>query len=162
MFANKPAMARRWASETPKNKKLPAKRHPEKTVTAAYAAGINDALAHFGVKLGGEEIRLQIPRREFHGWRAAWQDERAKAEKRADDDAAATPLEPQADPDAPVERLTAMLQALEPGKGPKLENTTKDRLERDVLWGAPSNLAGGDTANRLSDMGQPTEFGGVF
>jgi hypothetical protein len=72
------------------------------------------------------------------------------------------PLPPQADPDSPVERLTALLQRLDAPNGPRTDNATKDRLDRDVLWGAPSNLSGGDTASRLSDMGQPTGFGGVF
>jgi hypothetical protein len=165
MFANEPAMARRWARETPSMKKLPDKKGPEQSVKRAYEAGVADAFVQFGLKLGAEEIRLQIPRRQFHGWDAAWRNLAANAEKKAagePEDAAPVPLEPQAGPDSPVERLTAMLQQLDLPGGPRTENATKDRLERDVLWGAPSNLAAGDAANRVSDMGQPTNFGGVF
>jgi hypothetical protein len=165
MFANEPAMARRWARETPKGKQLPRKKHPAQTVKRAYESGVVHALARFGLKLGAEEIRLQIPRRQFHGWDAAWRNLAANAEKKAagePEDAAPVPLEPQANEDSPVERLTAILQQLDAPGGPRMENATKDRLERDVLWGAPSNPSAGDTANRLSDMGQPTDFGGVF
>ncbi len=165
MFANEPAMARRWGRETPRGTKLPYKKGPEQNVKRAYEAGITDALVRFGFKLGAEEIRLQIPRRQFHGWDAAWRNVAGKAEKKAagnPEDAAPVPLESQADPDSPVERLTAILQQLDAPNGPRMENATKDRLERDVLWGGPSNLSGGDAGSRLSDLGQPTDFGGVF
>jgi len=164
MFANEPAMARRWARETPKGKKLPYKKHPEQTVKRAYEAGIVEALERFGLKLG-EEIRLQIPRRQFHGWDAAWRNAAGKGQKRAagePEDAAPVPLESQADTDSPVERLTSMLRQLDSPNAPRLANATKDRLDRDVHWGTPSNLSAGDSGNRLSDLGQPTEFGGVF
>lgn len=111
------------------------------------------------MKRGSEEIRLQIPRRTFHGFDAAFKNA-PRGEKKADEVASAPPLEPQADENSPVERLTAMLQQID-APGEQRADATKDPLDRNVAWGPPSNLAGGDTAGRLSDMGQPTGIGAV-
>lgn len=161
LWAQHPELAREFEDATPKGKKLPEKLHPEKTVKRSHDEGFSAALTFF--KVSSEEIRLQIPRRKFHGLDAAMGSAN-RGEKKADGDQheqSAPPLEPQADPDSPVEKLTALLQQIEaPGQqGP---DATKDPLDRSVAWGAPSNLAGGDVANRVSDMGQPTSVGAVF
>jgi len=156
MYARHPELAAEFEAATPKGKKLPEKKHPEKTVKRAFDAGIAMALSRF--KLAGEEIRLKIPHRQFHGWDAAWRN--ADRSKRADE--FTQPLEPQSHEDDPIERLTAAIQELEDPKGSKKPDATKDPLDRNVQWGAPSNLSGGDTANRGSDMGQNTAVGQVW
>jgi len=142
MFAKKPEMAREWAAHTPKGKKLP------EHVKESHALGIVAALAHFGFKQAAEEIRLKIPRREFHGWDEAFRSEHDRNAKRADDGTA--------------NDLAQLLDQVEAPRSPAAQASARDPLERSVAWGAPSHLDAGDTANRLSDMGQPTSVGIAF
>ena len=155
LWATNPELAGEFEEATPNGIKLPEKKHPEKTVKRAFTEGALAALAYF--KVAGEEIRLKIPNRQFHGWDAAWRG--AGLAKKAD--SFTQPLEAQGHEDDPVERLTAALQELPDPKGALKSDATKDPLDRNVLWGAPSNLAGGDAANRGSDMGQNTGVGAI-
>lgn len=157
MYARHPALAEEFEAATPKGKKLPEKKHPEKTVKRAYDDGFNTALHRF--KLGGEEIRLQIPRREFHGFDAAFKDA-SRGEKKAHGTQETPPMEPQASGDSPVEKLTEIMQQIEIPNNLGLD-ATKNPLDRNVAWGAPTNLSGGDAGSRVSDMGQPTGVGAV-
>ena len=155
LWATNPELAGEFEEATPNGIKLPEKKHPEKTVKRAFTEGTLAALAYF--KVAGEEIRLKIPNRQFHGWDAAWKD--ADRSKKAD--SFTQPLEQQGNEDDPVERLTAAIQELDDPKGALKPDATKDPLDRNVQWGAPSNLSGGDTANRASNMGQNTGVGAV-
>jgi len=145
-MANSGAMShetvREWEDATPKDVKL-----PERVVKKAYATGLNAALARHGLKSAAcEEIRLKLPKREFHGVDAALR-ATARGEKRAEG------------PDA--EMLAEALRMFdEPGLAPG-PVAAQDPLERDTLWSGPSNLAAGDTANRASDMGQATQNGAI-
>lgn len=117
-----------------------------------------DALAKHGFKHAAEEIRLKIPRREFHGWDSAFRGEKRKNEKKADN-GITPPLEPQADPSAPVEQFTAMLRNHHvPGE---ITDGVNNPLDRDAVWSGPSSLGAGDAGSRVSDMGQPTNVGMV-
>ena len=143
MYANEPEMAREWSAHTPKGKKLPEK------VKHAFDLGAADALSRFGMKRAAEEIRLKIPRREFHGWDEAFRSAKEREGKRADcaGDTA--------------DDLAKLLTKVDAPDSPLAQTSAKDPLDRSVAWGAPSNLAAGDTAGRLSDMGQPTSIGMV-
>lgn len=136
MFAKKPEMAREWAAHTSKGKKLPEK------VSHAFSEGQAAALALFGFKEAAEEIRLQIPRRKFHGMDAAFRD-KAKAAGDADG-------------------LAALLDKVDDPGSPAAQDAGRDPLDRATAWSTPSNLSAGDTASRLSDMGQPGAVGTVF
>jgi len=129
MYARHPEMAKEWQEHTPEGAKLPEK------LKHSHALGAADALSRFGFKTAGEEIRLKIPRREFHGW-----DEASEGNA----DALAEALDKLDAPQSPGDQLAA-----------------RDPLDRSTAWGAPSNLQAGDTAGRLSDMGQNTSFGGI-
>lgn len=130
------ATVKEWDAAT-KGKKLPEK------VSHAAAAGAADALERFGFKTAAEEIRLQIPRRKFHGMDAAFRD---KDKKMAGD----------------ADGLAALLDSVDDPDAPSVQDATRDPLDRATAWGAPSNLSAGDTASRLSDMGQPGAVGAVF
>ncbi len=132
-----------WEDAT-KGKKLPEK------VSHAFARGTADALALFGFKTAAEEIRLKIPNREFHGWDAAFRSENDKNSKHADCGG------------GDADDLAKMLDQLNDPTSAAHQMSSRDPLDRNVAWGSPSNLAAGDTANRLSDMGQPTSIGTVF
>lgn len=155
MWANHPEMAERWEKHTPKGKKLP------KHVKHAFLEGTADALEHFGLKTAAAECRLKIPKPAegaFHGVDDAFRNE---ARKNAAEEGQNLPLEPQASPDAPVERLTAMLQAL-PNPTVPSNDARKDPLDRETMWGGPTNLSGGDAGGRASDLGQPSSVGTVM
>jgi hypothetical protein len=141
MFAKKPEMAKEWAAHTPKGKKLP------EHVKESFVHGTADALEHFGLKQAAEEIRLKIPNREFHGWDEAFRSERERNTKRAHD--------------ATADTLGNLLEQIEAPRSPAAQASTRDRLDRSTAWGAPSSLMAGDTANRLSDMGQPQSIGTI-
>ncbi|HEY6025452.1 MAG TPA: hypothetical protein VIV09_01010, partial [Pseudolabrys sp.] len=147
LFAKHPEVAREFADATPKGKKLPEK------VKHAYVNGGADALAALGLKSASEELRLKIPERTFHGFDAAKKSEAERAHKRA------------AAPGMPVPQdsddLEHMLGQIDAPISPNTQLSTRDHLDRTTSWGAPSNLSAGDTAGRLSDMGQNTGFGGV-
>jgi len=145
LFANEPEVAREFAAATPKGKKLP------EHVKKAHAHGIADALERLGFKQAAEELRLKIPTRTFHGFEAAHKAESERGAKRAD----CPPVEGTAD------NLAKLLAKVDDVQSPDAQLASRDPLDRATAWGTPSNLAGGDTANRLSDMGQPTGFGGV-
>lgn len=155
MFANEPEMAKRWQEHTPKGTKL-----PERAVKKAYDDGVFTAFQGFGLKVAGEEIRLKMPVREFHGFDAAWRTAAERAEKKLAASKMVDPLEPQADANAPVERLTEMLQTIDMPHGMNTVDDTRDRLDRTTGWGPPSNMAAGDSHG--SSMGQDTSNGGAF
>lgn len=142
MYARHPGMAKEWEEHTPKGKKLP------EHVKKSFVLGTADALEHFGLKQAAEEIRLKIPSREFHGWDAAFKSEHERNGKHAN---AAT-----------ADSLGDLLTQIESPSSPAMQSSTRDRLDRSTAWGSPSNLMAGDTANRLSDMGQPQSIGTVF
>lgn len=139
MFANHPEMASEWQEHTPKGAKLPEK------VKHSFALGAAAALERFGFKQAGEEIRLKIPRREFHGWDEAFKWHGAK---RASEGSSET--------------LVDALNKIDVPQAPGDALASRDPLDRSTAWGSPSNLEAGDTAGRLSDMGQPTSVGTVF
>lgn len=113
--------------------------------------GIADALTRFGFKHAAEELRLKLPTRTFHGLEAAHKNVAARASKQA--------THP---PDAgTADALATLLTQNNTDTSSGHQLATRDPLERATAWGAPSNHAGGDTASRLSDMGQQTNFGGV-
>lgn len=137
LFAKHPDVAREFAAATPENTRLP------EHVKSAYVLGARAALAYMGLKHAGEELRLKIPSRTFHGFEAAHK----SVAKKANEDSA--------------DMLAKILKAMPVPKTPGNQLTARDPLDRNPAWGAPSSLAGGDTANRMSDMGQPTGFGGI-
>ncbi len=141
LFAKHPEVAKEFAAATPKGKKLP------EHVKKSYVLGIADAFDRFGLKQAAEEIRLKIPNREFHGWEAAFKSEGERNTKRAEETA---------------DDLAKLLTQIDAPLSPAAQTSAKDPLDRSTAWGAPSNLSAGDTANRLSDMGQPTSIGTVF
>jgi hypothetical protein len=57
--------------------------------------------------------------------------------------------------------LAKLLMAVKTPNTPDAPLATTNPLDRSTSWGSPSSLSAGDTANRLSDMGQNTSFGGV-
>lgn len=144
LFAKHPEVAKEFAAATPKGKKLPEK------VSSAYVLGSADALARLGLKVAAEELRLKIPERTFHGYDAATKSEADRGHKRADD--AGT---------EDSDDLQKLLDKIEAPTSPNTQLSTRDPLDRSTAWGAPSNLAAGDTAGRLSDMGQITGYGGI-
>lgn len=146
LFANEPAVAREFAAATPKGKKLP------EHVKKSNLRGVADALERFGFKQAAEELRLKIPSRTFHGYDAAHKAEAERGAKRADCE---QPHEETAD------GLAELLKSIEAPTGAGQQLAARDPLDRATAWGTASNLAAGDTANRLSDMGQNTGFGGV-
>ncbi len=178
MWANEPEIAARWEKKTPDGKKLPEK------VKHAFIKGAADALENFGLKTAARECRLKIPktRKIFHGADGVFRDEAAKnAELET-----GTPLplpgdeipggilppgppaqaneelpEEQETGDIPVERLTEVLQAL-PDPMPASDDARQDPLNRDTMWGAPTDLSGGDAGGRVSDLGQNTGVGSAF
>ena len=142
MYATHPDMAKDWEKETPKGTKLPKK------VKHAFALGMADAYDLFGLKTASQEIRLQIPRREFHGFEAAFKDEADRGRKQADE--ANSPLEPQANGNVPAETLADMLQKIDMPGASSLQDAMRDPLERDTMWSGASNPSAGDD-------GQPRE-----
>ena len=148
MYANDPEMAREWEAHTPKGAKLPEK------VKHAFLLGTVDALEHFGLRTASEELRLKLPTRSFHGLDAANKNVSKKA-------AAPGQPDPHAHDGGSSDDLAEMIKGLDNPINPHTQMATRDPLDRTTAWGAPSNMSAGDTANRMSDMGQPTGFGGV-
>lgn len=146
MHARHPDIAKRWEDHTPKGKKLP------EHVKDASLLGASLALDRFGLKAAGEELRLKIPNRTFHGWDAAHKDVAKRGHKKL-----ANPYGDRRTSEALAEILSA-LDIAGAGEQPR---ASKNPLERDTMWGPPSNLAAGDTGSRVSDMGQITGFEGV-
>ena len=144
LFAKHPEVAREFADATPKGTKLPEK------VKHAFDLGAAAALARFGFKHAAEELRLKIPSRTFHGYDAAHKAEAENSGKKKANDGMAT-----------GDDLAKILEQIQPPDSPEAQMVAKNPLDRTTSWGSPSNLSAGDTANRLSDMGQNTSFGGV-
>jgi methylmalonyl-CoA mutase N-terminal domain/subunit len=141
LWAKHPEVAKEFAAATPKGKKLP------EHVKTSFDLGTADALERFGFKQAAEELRLKIPSRTFHGYDAAHKGEAENAGKKANE--------------ASADDLAKLLGQIKAPISPTAEIAAKDRLDRSTAWGSPSNLAAGDTASRLSDMGQNTNFGGI-
>ena len=144
LWANHPEVAREFAEHTPKGKKLPD--HIKK----AALSGTTAAMTRFGLKLAGEELRLKIPDRTFHGFDAASKSEAVKGQaKRAGDygDRRSS------------EDLARMLQAIELPSAPGASTASKNPLDRSTSWGPPSSTAAGDVGSR-SGVG-PSGVGGV-
>jgi hypothetical protein len=123
---------------------MPSKRSSPDASTAlksGYLHGRADAWDVFGCKRAAEEIRLKLPRREFHGLDAALRSEKMRNEKKADS-GVASPLEPQTGPDGPVEQLTEILRAL-PVPRPTGSQPGKDPLDRGTLWSGPLSIDNG-------------------
>ncbi len=140
LWANHPEVAREFADATPKGTKLPD--HVKKGALAA--------LARFGLKQAGEELRLKIPDRTFHGLDAANRSEADKGHaKRAGEygDRRSS------------EDLARMLQAIETPPTPDTSTASKNPLDRSTSWGPPSSTAAGDVGSR-SGVG-PSAFGGI-
>ena len=158
-----PDVAREFADATPKGKKLP------EHVKKSHDNGVFQALERFGLakdasalsamdhwKFAGEELRLKIPERTFHGYDAATKSESERGHKKADCDGPHDYGDRRSS-----EALADMLMSLDNPPHGVNAPPPKDPLDRATMWGAPSNLAAGDTASRLSDMGQTTGFGGI-
>lgn len=142
LFAKHPEVAREFADATPKGSRLP------EHVKKSYDLGVADALERLGFKAASAEIRLKIPTRQFHGWDAAFKsDDDGDKAKRAND--------------ATADVLADLLEKIPAPVTPNSPLLARDKLDRSTAWGTPSNMAGGDTASRLSDMGQNTNFGGI-
>jgi hypothetical protein len=140
MHAKHPRIAERWEEHTPASARLPER------AKKAYAHGRIDALAKFGLSTTGEELRLKIPNRTFHGYDAALKSESDRNAKKAED----------------ADLLAQAFDAMPTPRSPLDQVTSRDPLDRSTAWGAPSSLSAGDTANRLSDMGQNTAVGTAF
>lgn len=123
-------------------------------VRNSHDRGVVAALERYGFKRAAEELRLKLPRREFHGWEAAHKNEAIRGAKKAD---------AQGTEDVPgtADNLEKMFEEINTPAGPAAQHAMRDPLDRSTAWGAPSNMAGGDAGSRLSDMGQNTSFGGV-
>ncbi len=106
-----------------------------------FVLGHADAWAAYGFKQAAEEIRLKLPRREFHGLDAALRSEKMRNEKKADS-GMTPPVEPQTGPHGPVEQLTEILRAL-PVPQPAGSQPGKDPLDRGTLWSGPSSIDNG-------------------
>lgn len=156
MYANEPEMAKRWQKETPKGEKLPEK-VKESALKVAFDSGVAAALRLYGVKTASsQELRLQIPRRAYHGLLEALK--KANVTQHMNE-----PLEPQGAPDSPAEKLTEALQGLDGEPTAKPTNMTRDRLNREVTWGAPSSLAAGQNIVGVEGtVGQDTSIGTAF
>ena len=144
MYAKHPELAKEFQAATPKGAKLPEHASKKEGALAeAYAAGVDAAFLHFKLARS-EEVRLKIPRREYHGWDKAWR-ETEKTKKAGE---GAQPLEPQGNPDSPVEKLTGMLQKIDSPSSPSALAATKDPLDRTTFWGGATNPEAGDTGTR--------------
>ena len=144
LWANHPEVAREFASATPKGVKLPD--HVKK----ANETGMARALERFGLRQAGEELRLKIPDRTFHGLGAAARAEAQRGhakqgsmfgDRRSSED------------------LAEMLQALDNLNQDSDVHPSKDPLDRSTSWGPPSSTAAGDVGSRMG-IG-PSGFGGI-
>lgn len=144
LWTNRPEAAREFAGHALKDMTQP--RH----VKHASTCGAIAALDRFGLKRAGEELRLKIPDRTFHGFDAAGKAVAAKGHaKKANEygDRRSS------------EDLARMLQALDEPPQPGVPVASKNPLDRSTNWGPPSSTAAGDVGGR-SGVGQST-FGGV-
>lgn len=144
LWAKHPEVAREFEDATPKGKKLP------QHVKESHDLGVFAALQVF--KLAGEELRLQLPIRKFHGFDAATKSEAERGHKKAD---APANFGDKRD----SESLEAMLDELDDPEHRGQPDASKDPLDRSTMWGPPSNPEAGDTATRQMDMGVPGSIG---
>lgn len=121
-------------------------------IKTSHSLGVAAALGRFGLKRAGEELRLKIPERKFHGWDAAHKVVSDGAEKK---------LANAFGDRRTSENLAQLLCALEGGPDAATATASKNPLDRSTSWGPSTNPAAGDAAGRLSDMGQGSGFGGV-
>ena len=108
-------------------------------IKEAYAAGESEALVQFGLKIAANEIRLKIPKRQFHGIDKAFGTRNAMGPERN----GTAPLEPQASPDQPTEMLAEMLQALPEHQGPTNSNAAYNGFDRPVAWSSHADVSRG-------------------
>lgn len=146
LWMKNPEVAREFSDATPKGTKLPD--HVKKS----HDLGAVTALARFGFKNAGEELRLKIPDRTFHGWDAAHKNEAERGHKKANEGYGDR---------RSSESLAELLSALEDPDMPGHPTASKNPLDRSTSWGPPSHAGAGDTASRVSGMGQSTGFGGI-
>lgn len=144
LWANHPEVAREFAAHTPKGTKLP------EHVSKAAALGAEAALARFGLKQAGEELRLKIPDRTFHGFDAASKAEAARGHAKKTGEYGDR---------RSSEDLARMLQSIELPLAPGASTASKNPLDRSTSWGPPSSMAAGDVGSR-SGVG-PSAFGGI-
>lgn len=144
LWANHPEVAREFAAETPQGARLP--RHVKK----ANLSGAATALARFGLKHAGEELRLKIPDRTFHGFDAASKSQAARGHVKKE----GTYGDRRSSED-----LARMLQSLELPPVPGTSTASKNPLDRSTSWGPASSMAAGDVGSRAG-VG-PSAFGGI-
>ncbi len=180
MHAKHPEIAERWEHEYPRKKKLPyhaKKAYDEGVGDALRTFGLGkagaaldrsplpardgDGAERAGApgaagrgKVGAEEIRLKIPKREFHGFDAAFQRAAAQANDKTktaedQDDEVTMPLPQQASEDQPVEKLVKMLQELPDPKGTNVRETNRDESADSLAWTTPESL----TLNQVQATG---------
>ncbi len=143
LWAKHPEVAREFAGATPKGTRLPDH------VKQSHDNGTVAALARFGLKSAGEELRLKIPDRTFHGWDAAKKAIAERAHKKASfGDRRSS------------EALAEILSSLEDPAGADAQSASKNPLDRSISWGPPVNPSAGDTASRTAP-GPSTGFGGI-
>ena len=142
MWANDPEMAKEWEEHTPKGTKLP------KRVKKAYLTGIAQALSHFGFKVASEEIRLQLPRREYHGFESSFRKEEKRNTKKAEEDA---PI---------IADLITHLEHID-GIPAADDNAVVDNDDKQPLWTRPTEPTGNSVGSRLSGV-RPAQDPGRF
>lgn len=119
----------------------------------ARTQGAEAALERFNVRAAnaGEELRLKIPTRTFHGWSAAQKNVTRRGSQKAGTLSTACQTS---------DDLEGLLRSLPPSPGEvQGDCLPAELLESPPVWGPPSNMAGGDAASRMSAMGQPTSSG---
>lgn len=139
MHANHPEVAEQWEKHTPPGKlpKRVNKKAPK--IKEAYDAGSSEAMIRFGLKVAANEIRLKIPKRQFHGMDKAFGTRNAMDPGRP----GTSPLEPQARPDQPTEMLAEMLQGLPEHHGPNNANAAYGDIDRPVAWSGHTDVSRG-------------------
>jgi hypothetical protein len=76
--------------------------------------------------------------------------------------------DPQVEEPTPADELAQVMQQLDvtgdvnPEEGLNELAPTKDKLNRDTIWGNPANVDSGDTATRVTGFDVPTSTGKVF
>lgn len=154
LWAKHPEVAREFAAHTPKGNKLPTH------VKDAELTGAVAALDRYGLKCAGEELRLKIPDRTFHGLDAASKSEASKGHtKKALVDCVQQGTRASYGDRRSSEHLADILQSLESPSTPGESTAPKSPLDRSTSWGPASNLAAGDAGSR-SGIG-PSAFGGI-
>jgi hypothetical protein len=157
LWANHPEVAREFEDATPKGAKLPA--HVKKAHDLAVTAALRD------FKLAGEELRLQLPTRKFHGYDAALRAAAESGHKKADAGPSPEPASEGGNAYGDrrdADNLEQILQGLDGLNPPGDQKDHKDPLDRTVHWGPTVNPQAGDTGSRAVDSGGPSGAGMVF